>query len=145
MNAITSARATKQPTQEIDQFPAVSDRTILIIEQDTSLRFLLDQAMQKAHYNTICVSYSTEIHSILEKTPIDLILIDVATNHWDDFNVCRGIRQHFPTPIAILSSHSQASVQKRIKQLGGTIHLTKPFRLSQLLQSISALLREEIR
>ncbi len=115
-------------------------KTVLIVEPDTSLGFLLEKAMQKACYRTICASRIDETLTILYHQPVDLILIDIVTNRWEDFNTCRDIRQHFSIPIVILSAHSPSAVQKHAEQLAAAAYLRKPIRLSQLHQCVASLL-----
>jgi len=114
--------------------------TILIVERDLSLSFLLEKAMQKAQYQTICEANKTNFFAILEQNSVDLILLDVMINQWNNFHICQEIRQHVALPIVVLSALSSPSAKDQAKRLGANAYLAKPVRLTELLLCVESLL-----
>lgn len=71
----------------------------------------------------------------------DLVLLDVMLPRLDGFGVCRKIRSLGNTPILMLSARSEETQVVVGLELGADDYVTKPFRLTELVARIRALLR----
>lgn len=111
MNIVQNVNFTKSTLPKLHTGTHI--KTVLIVEHDASLRFLLQRAIQKSHCATICVNSYPDILDVLAQEKIDLVLIDINTNHWEDFNILQTIRQQFDIPIVAVSAHSPTVAQKR--------------------------------
>lgn len=123
-----------------EMLPYSMPKTILVIEHDVHLRFLLEKALEKISCKTIGISGLYEIYTTLSENSIDLILVDLVANHWEDFNTCRQICQHFDVPIVILSEQNKITANKHAKQLGAVAYLAKPIRLRELHYTVASVL-----
>ena len=143
MNSVQTNHATEPRTLKTSQEPTIVKPTILIVGQDAGLRFLLEKAMQKTNYQTVTAVNYHEILQMLNRVPIDLILLDVLTNRCEEFCLCQEIRQHSPIPIIILSGQTAPTMQSRAKQAGANAYLTKPIRLAELQLCVESLLADK--
>jgi DNA-binding response OmpR family regulator len=116
--------------------------TILIIEDDSGLRFLLERSMSQGNYQTISVADGTAVLETLAKHPIDLILLDMAMANGSSFTVCQEIRQHYQIPILVLSALNTLEAQEYANHLGANAYLTKPVRLADLHFCVKSLLEK---
>jgi DNA-binding response OmpR family regulator len=114
--------------------------TILIIEDDSGLRFLLERSMKQGNYQTISMADGTAALETLAEHSIDLVLLDIAMANGNSFTVCREIRRHYQIPILVLSALNALEAQEYANHLGADAYLTKPVRLADLHFCVQSLL-----
>ncbi len=116
--------------------------TILIIEDDSGLRFLLERSLSQGNYQTVSIADGTALLRTLAEHPIDLVLLDVAmaNSSGNSFMICREIRRHYQIPILVLSALNALEAQEYANHLGADAYLTKPVRLADLHFCVQSLL-----
>ena len=110
---------------------------LLIDDSRLNLDFICD--MLKGSYNTHLAQNGHSAFEILEKQPIDLILLDVIMPEMDGFEVCRKIKQDPKTsdiPVIFLSSLSNTDDIVKGFIEGGVDYIPKPFQKEELLVRI---------
>ena len=118
--------------------------SILIIEDDPSLRDTLRIHLSSAGYSVRVAADATEaIRAILAGVP-DLILSDISLPYMDGFELLEVLRRDESTrsvPVILLTGLvDDDSYVKGIK-LGATAYLTNPVLRDDLLKTIAAGLR----
>lgn len=81
---------------------------------------------------------------IIEKSPPDLVLLDIVMPGIDGYEVCRRIRANDATsdvPVMFLSSLEDARDKARGFELGGNDYLTKPFEMLEAKARVRSLLK----
>lgn len=117
---------------------------ILIIEDDLYLREGLTELLEKEGYSPFSASDSEEGKGFIEKYSFDLIILDVMLPDGNGFDICTYIRMNgINTPILFLSACDEEFQIVRGLDSGADDYVTKPFRLSELLSRIRALLRRK--
>ncbi len=118
--------------------------SILVIEDDSSLRDTLRIHLSSAGYSVRVAADATEaIRSILSGVP-DLILSDISLPYMDGFELLEVLRRDESTrsvPVILLTGLVDDDSYVRGIKLGATAYLTKPVLRDELLKSISAALR----
>jgi len=118
--------------------------TILIIEDDPSLRDTLRIHLSSAGYTVRVAADATEaIRAILSGVP-DLILSDVSLPYMDGFELLEVLRRDESTrsvPVILLTGLVDDDSYVRGIKLGATAYLTKPVLREELLKAIAAGLR----
>ena len=71
----------------------------------------------------------------------DLILLDLTLPHVSGLEVCNELRRWFSGPILVLSGNGEEATIVKALDLGADDYLTKPFRSSELLARLRALVR----
>lgn len=85
----------------------MNDKTILIIEDDTSIQNFLRLALKTKGYKTIlCENGLLGISLFMTNNP-DLILLDLGLPDVDGIDVLNQIRQTSDIPIIIISARGQ--------------------------------------
>jgi DNA-binding response OmpR family regulator len=122
--------------------------SILVIEDDSSLRDTLRIHLSAAGYSVRVAADATEaIRAILAGVP-DLILSDVSLPYMDGFELLEVLRRDESTrsvPVILLTGLVDDDNYVRGLQLGATAYLTKPVLREELLKAIAAGLRSAVK
>lgn len=119
-------------------------RTILIMEDDTSLGEVLDYNLRQEGYDTFLARDGHQgLREARERRP-DLVVLDLMLPLIDGLEVCRLLRSDPATQelaILMLTAKSEENDQLVGFSVGADDYVTKPFSVKVLLQRINALLR----
>ncbi len=117
-------------------------KTILIIEDDTTIVMGLEAALEFHGYRIVAAANGMEGLAQLERARTDLVILDLMLPDIDGYEVCRKIREHDrQIPIIMLTAKSQESDKLLGFQLGADDYVTKPFSAMELLARIKAILK----
>ena len=115
---------------------------LLIVDDDKNIRRYLHAVLTRAGYKTICADCAETALDIIEKSAIDLMILDVMMPGMDGCSFAELLRDCKNTiPILMLSAKQ---MPRDIKQgfLSGTDdYMTKPVDEEEMLLRIKALLR----
>lgn len=115
--------------------------TILIVDDEPSLRELLEEILQTHGYNVISVENGENALQALKRNEIDLIISDVIMPGMDGYQLSKCVKEDYPEmKIQLVSGYSD---DRHIKNDEYNLHssiLTKPFDRQQLLFRVSELL-----
>lgn len=123
----------------------MSTETIIIIEDDSAIRSVLNIALKGAGYTIVKEAESGDegLRLVNELKP-SIILLDLMLPGIDGFTVCSKIRENPETasiPIIILTARSDENDIIRGLECGADDYITKPFSRQVLLARIRAVLR----
>lgn len=119
----------------------MNNATILIIDDESQIRKLLEITLESNDYKTNFASNAKEGLQLAANHPPDLILLDLGLPDDDGQNVLVQLREWYQNPIIILSVKStEAEIVKALDH-GANDYLTKPFRTQELLARIRTALR----
>lgn len=122
--------------------PASARSTILVVEDDPSIRTLLTSALGAAGYAVVAAITGQEAMFKAGDRRPGLIVMDVMLPDADGFDLTRQLRaQGLYTPVLFLTARTE--VEDRIIGLssGGDDYVTKPFHVQEVLLRIRAILR----
>jgi two-component system, OmpR family, response regulator MprA len=116
--------------------------TILLAEDDRSVRESLTRALTLDGYVVTAVKNGAEaLHFLMEKT-VDVIMLDVMMPDIDGLTACRRLRARGDkTPIIMVTARSETSDRVSGLDAGADDYLPKPFVLDELLARLRALAR----
>ena len=121
---------------------ALVARRILMIEDEESLVLTLRDRLTAEGYEVSVATDGEQGFELALRSPIDLILLDVALPRKNGFDVCRDLRgRGVQTPVLMLTARGQVIDRILGLKLGADDYLTKPFDTAELLARIEALLR----
>lgn len=119
------------------------ENTILIVEDDEHLRQFLSNSLSE-YFNVVTASTGTDgLKQALEHIP-DLMVTDLSLPELDGFGLVKRMKSDMRTshiPVIMLTSSNQESSQLEGLRSGAELYLTKPFRLSLLLEGIKTQIR----
>ena len=112
--------------------------TILIIDDDESMRELLRLHLRSAGYDVQVAEDAIAAGYMVLKQPPDLIITDVNMPHLDGFEFIEALRADKTLPeIPVIFLTSDEEGDKRGKELGAIGYVTKPVRADKLLALVA--------
>src|SRR3569833_3133999 len=118
--------------------------TILIIEDDASMRAGLRDNLEVEGYRVVTASSVREGRELARHAKSDLFLLDVMLPDGDGVSLCRSLRSEgLQQPIIMLTARGEEIDKVLGLEVGADDYLTKPFSLRELLARIHARLRRD--
>ena len=117
------------------------ETSILVVEDDGTLRELLKYNLQKEGYCVLTAKDGGEALEQFAKNTPHLILLDIMLPVIDGTEVCRIIRGKSQVPIIMLTAKSEEIDKVVGLELGADDYVTKPFSIRELTARIKAVLR----
>ncbi|MGA7936367.1 MAG: diguanylate cyclase, partial [Kovacikia sp.] len=119
---------------------------ILIVDDEKTLRLMLNRVMQKEGYQIIEASSGEQCLTLCQQELPDLILLDAMLPGIDGFACCAQLKQDFgeccPPVLMITSLNDQNSVDLAF-QVGAIDYVTKPIHWAVLRQRVRRILLAE--
>src|SRR4051795_8738132 len=116
-------------------------RTILVVEDETTLRETLADALDLEGFQVIQAADGREALTRFRVDRPDLVLLDLMLPELSGIEVCRIIRSQSSVPIVMLTAKDSELDKVVGLELGADDYLTKPFSLRELTARIRALFR----
>lgn len=114
---------------------------ILTVEDDERIRTALHLALEDEGWEVEEVSSGEEALVAFNRTPADVVLVDIMLPGMDGFDICRAIRRSSDVPIVMITARSDTHDVVAGLEAGADDYLTKPFAPKELSARIRALLR----
>jgi len=116
-------------------------RTILVVDDETTLRETLVEALELEGYRAIPAADGREALARFRADHPDLVLLDLMLPELSGVEVCRILRAESAVPIIMLTA-KDGEVDKVVGlELGADDYVTKPFSLRELTARIRAIFR----
>lgn len=118
-------------------------KTILIVDDSSSLRTVVRLALTRAGYDVIEAVDGLAGLQMLDKTPkIHLIVCDVNMPNMDGITFVTQLKQHPRhrfVPVVMLTTEGEEDAKNRGRQAGAKAWMVKPFNPPQLLDAVAKL------
>ena len=116
-------------------------RTILVVEDDATLRETLVDALEVEGFRVIPAADGRDALVRFRADKPDLVLLDLMLPELSGIEVCRIIRAESGVPIVMLTAKDSELDKVVGLELGADDYVTKPFSLRELSARIRALFR----
>lgn len=118
-------------------------RTILIAEDDKSIREGLERSLAREGYRTLATDSGDQVQDIVRRERPDLVLLDVILPNENGVDVCRRLRHAgYDAPIIMMSAEKSDEIDRVVGlRIGADDYVLKPFGIHELLARIDACLR----
>jgi len=115
---------------------------VLLVEDDRDIAEPLARALTREGYDVTAAGDGRVALDEVLDCPPDLIILDIGLPGMDGLDVCRHVRDVRPhVPILMLTARDGELETVAGLDAGADDYVTKPFRLSELLARIRAMLR----
>ena len=114
---------------------------VLIVDDDREIRGLLAQYLEKHDFRTSAVADGREMRRVLERSHVDLLVLDLMLPGEDGLSLCRELRGRSQLPIIMLTARGEDVDRIVGLELGADDYVAKPFNPRELLGRIKAVLR----
>jgi DNA-binding response OmpR family regulator len=121
-----------------------ASNTILVVDDEPSLRLTLGQILNDAGYMTSTAADGREALAFLGAGPYNLAFLDLNMPEMDGMSLLREIRRLYPDmPVLILTGHATLESAVEAVRYGANDYLFKPINPSRLLARIHEILAEQ--
>lgn len=114
---------------------------ILAVDDDEGIRNLIAEYLGENGYHVTSAASGRDMHAVLTRETVDLIVLDVKMPGEDGFTLARAVREKSDIPIIMLTGQNHEVDRVLGLELGADDYLTKPFSPRELLARIKAVLR----
>lgn len=138
-STLSSSNATSGPTVNDSDKRA----TVLLVEDDRSLRRYLEVVLERGGFDVICAADGLEAMKVTLASPIDLVVTDAMMPNLNGYEFGRFLRSSpklSTIPLILLTALDQKELGGEIKQFDALV--TKPVSPQELVDCIKRLLRE---
>jgi len=118
-------------------------KRILIVDNERHMQRLLQFNLEKTGSIVETAGSGEAALALLQKNPVDLLLIDLVMPGLDGFGTVRELRnipQCRDIPVIMLTSRGQVDTREQAAGLGIAVFLTKPFSPIELVAEARKLL-----
>src|SRR5437773_2488625 len=117
---------------------------LLIVDDDREIRTLLSQYLEKHDFRTTAVAEGKEMRRVMERSRVDLVVLDLMLPGEDGLSICRELRTRSQVPIIMLTAKGEDVDRIVGLELGADDYLPKPFNPRELVARIHAVLRRRV-
>lgn len=121
-----------------------SPATVLVVEDDTSLRTALAATLKAAGYRPVSARDGAEGMRWFAHYAPDLVVLDLGLPDRDGLTLIAEIRERGATPILVLSARDAEAMKVQALDLGADDYVQKPFGVDELLARLRAALRHGV-
>ena len=115
---------------------------ILVVDDDKNTRRLLTAVLESENYSVSTAENGEEALAVLDKTHVDLIVLDIMMPKMDGYELTSLLRQtNNDLPILMLTAKQLPEDKHKGFQSGTDDYMTKPIDETEMLLRIKALLR----
>ncbi len=115
---------------------------ILVVEDDTSVREMVCDALKLAGYETRSAVDGSEALANQQKAQADLIVSDINMPKVDGYELAQRLRDRGDTtPIIFLTARSEKPDIGKGFRVGADDYISKPFGIEELVLRVAAILR----
>ena len=114
----------------------MNNPTILIVEDDSSVRNLIATTLRSHEYEYITVQNGADALAAASAEGCDIMLLDLGLPDMDGLEVIERVRSWSKMPIIVISARNADSAKVTALDSGADDFLTKPFFVEELLARI---------
>jgi DNA-binding NtrC family response regulator len=120
--------------------------TLLLVDDELSfLRSLRRVLWQGGYTNVLIEQNPSNVISILETQPVDVVLLDISMPEMDGMELLEKINQKFPqTPVIMVTAQDTIDTALTAIRLGAYEYLTKPPDINRLLITVRRALEKRV-
>jgi DNA-binding response OmpR family regulator len=116
------------------------NRTILLVDDDESLRQVISQYLAQEGYRVVAAGTGAEALRLFYGERPDAVLLDLMLPGMDGWEVCARLRELSDAPILLITARTAQEDKLRGFRLGIDDYLSKPFSLAELAARLQAVL-----
>ncbi len=117
------------------------DRHILVVDDERDLRESVGEYLELKGYRVSVADSGAAARAVVEREPVDLVVLDIRMPGEDGLSVARYLRERFDVGIIFLTASGEVVDRIIGLEVGADDYLAKPFDLRELLARIKAVLR----
>lgn len=123
-----------------------STTSILVVDDETSLRFFLSEELAAEGYEVHTAANGYEALALLKEQVIDLAIVDLQMPGINGLELMAAIEKLADPPeLIMLTAHASLQTSIEAMRLGTSDFLLKPYEMNDLLQAIERVIKQRRR
>ena len=117
----------------------MAQETILIIEDDPSVRTLLEKTLGSKGYSISTADDGLAALTMLEELEPDLMIVDIMMPRLDGMTFVKAVKSNTQTaqiPIIFLTAKNDPKTMIQGINFGARFYITKPFQIDELVTKV---------
>lgn len=114
---------------------------IYVVEDDKSIRNLVEYALREKGYEVAGYEDGSQIVSEVKDNSGELLILDIMLPEKDGISILKEIREFSDMPIIMLTARTDEFDKVMGLDLGADDYITKPFSILELISRVKAVLR----
>ncbi len=121
----------------------MSEKTILIVDDEQLIRKVLDVKLESLDYKTLLAEDGPEALKLLETNQVDIVFCDVFLPGMSGFDVLKEIKKKYKDKIMVIIMTAYANLKTAVKafEFGAFDYLIKPFTMEEIPYVINKALK----
>lgn len=119
----------------------MSNKKILIVEDDENIRELLRLYLEREGYAVIEAENGVEGIKLWKSEKPDMLLLDVMMPVMDGWAVCKEIRAESDVPIIMLTAKGETADRVSGLEMGADDYIVKPLEMPEVIARVRAVFR----
>jgi DNA-binding response OmpR family regulator len=115
--------------------------TVLVVDDEPIVRDVVVRYLQREGFDTVALGSGDAARALIERTPPDLVVLDVMLPGTDGLTLCRWIRERGDLPVIMLTARGEEADRVVGLELGADDYVTKPFSPRELTARVRTVLR----
>lgn len=117
----------------------MNNKHICVLDDDKSIRWVLDKALKKENYNVSCFENVESFLEDFQKISPDIIISDVRMPGINGIDMLEKIKREYPSiPIIIMTAFSDLETTVSSLQKGAYEYITKPFDIDSVISIVNS-------
>jgi DNA-binding response OmpR family regulator len=117
------------------------DRSVLVVDDDPTIVALMRDFLEADGFRVEGALNAREAQAVLDRTPVDCVLLDVMLPGESGFELARRLRRTCEVPILFLSARGEDVDKIRGLGLGGDDYIVKSATPAEVVARVKAVLR----
>jgi two-component system aerobic respiration control protein ArcA len=145
---LARSRMTDGPVVSLEQIKDHNQkkpkRTLLVIEDDDTLRRALQRIFEAEGYRVIAACDGTELVDVFVGSAVDLIMLDVGLPWVNGYELAKMMKEHSGlshVPIVFISGFNDQEAMKKGFGAGAHDYITKPFDIEKVKKTVDTLMK----
>ena len=145
---ITREKITQAEVVSLDEYRSLVTKTdkftILVIEDDETMRVALKRIFERDGYKVICAADGTQLSTVLDETMADLIIMDIGLPWINGYELAKLLKEHEELrkiPLVFVSGKTSELDVKRGFDVGADDYIKKPFDVEVIRKTVRTLLK----
>lgn len=127
---------------KVKEIMAKKHRTILIVDDEKTIRDLLSTTLEREGFNTVDVESGVDALKILSAHHIDAVISDIRMEGMSGLELLKTIRSKYnKMPVMMITGHSSKYSKTDMDMAGADGYITKPFKNLELLEAVRNVLK----
>ena len=115
---------------------------VLVVDDEKSIRRVVEYALEEGGFEVLSAGRGDDALEIIEKEPVDLVVLDLMLPHMNGEEVCRQLRADRETaaiPVLMLTAKGEPTDRIAGLEAGADDYLSKPFSPRELILRAEAI------